>query len=253
VASNESISKPFRGQVAVITGANSGIGEAISLSLAERGATLCLIGRNVERLREVARQTESVGCRVHYLQGDLSQDPDLAKLIDNIKRLLGQVDVLVHSAGLLHRGPIETAPVNDFDQQYRVNVRAPYVLTQALLPMLKSRRGQIVFINSSVSLRNAEPDVSQYTATKQALKAFTESLRGEVNRAGIRVLSVYPGRTAGPMQAALHQLEKRDYYPNLLIQPADVATVVTQALALPRSVELTDLSMRPLAPPVSKT
>jgi len=116
------------------------------------------------------------------------------------------------------------------------------------LPMLKSHRGQIVFINSSAGL-SARANVSQYAATKHALKAITDSLREEINAEGLRVLSVYPGRTATPMQAAVHKMEQRAYQPDRLMQPEDVAAVVINALSLPSSAEVTDIHIRPLIKP----
>jgi short-subunit dehydrogenase len=132
------------------------------------------------------------------------------------------------------------------DQQFGVNVRGPYALTQAFLPLLRSSRGQIVFINSTAGL-SAGPNVGQYAATKHALKAITDSLREEVNPDGIRVLSIFNGRTATPMQAAVHVAEGRDYCPEKLIQPDDVASVVVHALSLPKTAEITDVQMRPFA------
>jgi len=155
------------------------------------------------------------------------------------------VDVLVHCAGVIAQGKLQNAPVQDFDLQYRANVRAPYLLTQTLLPMLKLGPGQIVFINSSVGLK-ARAGVSQFAATQHALKAITDSLREEVNPDGIRVLSVFPGRTATPRQANIFQIEGREYRPELLLQPEDIATVVINALNLPRTAEVTDIHLRPL-------
>jgi NADP-dependent 3-hydroxy acid dehydrogenase YdfG len=91
--------------------------------------------------------------------------------------------------------------------------------------------------------------LSQYAATKHALKAIADSLREEVNAEGLRVLSVYPGRTASPMQAAVHEMEGRAYHPERLMQPEDVAAVVINALSLPRSAEVTDIYIRPLLKP----
>jgi NAD(P)-dependent dehydrogenase (short-subunit alcohol dehydrogenase family) len=176
-------------------------------------------------------------------------DDDLQALVASLQRDVGYLDILVHSAGSITPGQIETAPVADFDGQYRSNVRAPYVLTQALLAMLRSRQGQIVFINSSVGL-NARAGVGQYAATKHALKAIADSLREEVNVAGVRVLSVFLGRTATPMQVAIHAVEGKGYHPERLLQPQDVAVVVLNALSLPRTAEITDISIRPLMKPL---
>jgi NADP-dependent 3-hydroxy acid dehydrogenase YdfG len=155
------------------------------------------------------------------------------------------VDVLVHSAGVIHFGKLESVPMDEFDSQYRVNVRGPYLLTQALLPMIKKSQGQIVFINSSAGL-NAGANLSHYAATKHALKAVSDSLRAEVNGDGVRVLSVYPGRTATPMQFKVHDVEGKRYQPERLLQPDDVASVVMHALGLPRTAEITDVSIRPM-------
>lgn len=116
--------------------------------------------------------------------------------------------------------------------------------------MLKTRRGQIVFINSIAGIY-AMPHVGQYAATQHALKAVTDSLRAEVNAAGVRFLSVYPGRTATPMQEAVHEREGRVYVPERLMQPEDVAAAVLSALGLPRTAEVTDLHIRPLVNPSS--
>ena len=132
-----------------------------------------------------------------------------------------------------------------FDRQYRVNVRAAYLVTQGFLPMLKARCGQIVFINSSVGLL-AKRDVGQYSATKHALKAFADSLRQEVNADGVRVTSVYPGQTASQMQELLHRMAGEAYAPEALMQPADVAAAVLCALSLPRTAEVTDIAIRPM-------
>ena len=114
--------------------------------------------------------------------------------------------------------------------------------------MLKSRRGQIVFINSSLGLAS-KAEAGQYAAAKHALKALADSLRDEVNADAVRVLSVFPGRTATPMQAALYAKEGKAYHPEVLLQPEDVAAVVINALTLPRTAEVTEIRIRPLKKP----
>jgi NADP-dependent 3-hydroxy acid dehydrogenase YdfG len=111
--------------------------------------------------------------------------------------------------------------------------------------MLKVRRGQIVFINSSSGL-TAKPNSAPYNATKHALKAIADSLRAEVNAFGVRVISVYLGRTASEMQERIHRAEGKPYRPELLLQPEDVAAVIMNALALPRTAEVTDIHIRPM-------
>ena len=235
----------LKNQVAVVTGASSGIGKAIALGLAAQGAVLGLVGRRLETLEAVAESAREAASHVLCYRADLTSDEDIQNLAACLRQDFDYVDLLIHSAGIIAIGRLESARVQDLDWQYRTNARAPYVLTQALLPMLRSRQGQIVFINSSAAL-SARVNVGQYAATKAALKAMADSLREEVNAEGVRVLSVYLGRTASPMQAAVHEMEDKAYQPERLMQPEDVAEVVINALSLPRSAEVTDIHIRPM-------
>jgi NADP-dependent 3-hydroxy acid dehydrogenase YdfG len=233
------------GQIAVVTGASSGIGKAIALGLATQGAISCVVGRKREALQAVVESARDAAQRMRCYRADLTVDADVHELAAQLQRDYDHVDVLIHSAGIIANGPLEVAPVEDLDRQYRTNVRAPYLLTQAVLPLIKARQGQIVFINSTVGT-SAVANAGQYAATKHALKAIADSLRGEVNPHGVRVLSVFLGRTATPMQAAVHRMEGRPYRPELLIQPEDVARVVLDTLSLPRTAEVTDIHLRPM-------
>jgi NADP-dependent 3-hydroxy acid dehydrogenase YdfG len=229
---------PFSNQVAVVTGASSGVGRAIAQALAAKGAKLCVVGRDSATLQSIFEDAK-------VIQVDLTAEGAIFELKKVIERDFGRVDILVHSAGMHSMSPIEKAPASDFDKLYQLNVRAPYLLTQTLIPMLKGQKGQVVFINSSVGLRS-KARISQYAATKHALKAIADSLRDELNEAGVRVLSVYLGSTATPMQEKIHKIEGRVYHPELLLQPSDVASIVVSSLLLPRTAEVTDISIRPM-------
>ena len=236
---------PLGGKIAVVAGASSGIGRAIALELATHGAVLALIGRDQGRLDEVTRTARETAGTVHAFRADLSSDDELNRLVIAIEIQLGHVDILIHSAGVMSQGRIQDAPPDALDEQYRTNVRGPYALTQALLPGLRAQHGQIVFVNSTVSL-TARAEVGQYAATQHARKALADSLRDEVNPDGIRVLSVYPGRTATPLQERIFAVEGREYRPELLLQPEDVASVIVHCLRLPTTAEVTHLTIRPL-------
>ncbi|MCP5005004.1 MAG: SDR family oxidoreductase [Planctomycetes bacterium] len=232
-------------QTAVVTGASSGIGKAIALGLAAQGSKVCLVGRNLETLDQVAKNAKVGSQHFKCYKSDLTLDEDVQKLKGELQRDFGQIEILVHSAGVISLGSVETSPVEVFDWQFRTNVRAPYFLTQNLLPLFRLHHGQIVFINSSAGLR-AGRNMGQYAATKFALKAVADSLRDEVNKDGVRVLSVYPGRTATPMQASVYKTEGRPYEPERLMQPEDVASTVINSLILPQSAEMTEMFIRPL-------
>jgi NADP-dependent 3-hydroxy acid dehydrogenase YdfG len=157
----------------------------------------------------------------------------------------GRLDILVHCAGVIEHGNVAAAPLASMDLQYAANVRGPLLLTQQLLPLLKKPRGQIVFINSSAGL-NARPNAGQFSATQHAFKALADALREEVNPEGVRISSVFPGRTATARISTLHEKEGRDFTPELLLQPEDVASVVLNILTLPWTAEVTNLSIRPM-------
>lgn len=222
-------------QVALVTGASSGIGRAVALALAESGWSLHLSGRDGNRLRELADGLPAA--EVH--PGDLSDDRFVNALAE---ALPAQLTALVHSAGTVSLGRFDEAAVGDLDRQYRVNVRAPYLLTQLLLPKLRRGRASVVFVNSGAG-NSARAAWGQYAASKHALRALANSLREE--EPDLRVTSVYPGRTASPMQAEVHRMEGRDYDPESFMQPGDVAEEISLLLRLPRRAVVTDLSIRP--------
>jgi NADP-dependent 3-hydroxy acid dehydrogenase YdfG len=236
---------PLSGQVAVVSGATSDVGRAVCLSLAAAEAGLCLLGRDSRTLEDLAKSVRSLTDKVLACRVDLTSDISVAEATERVGREAGRVDVLVHSAGVFEMAPHESAALADLDRQYQTNVRGPYLLTQALLPQLRACRGQIVFVNSTVGIE-ARAGVGQYASTQHALRAIADTLRAEVNSDGVRVLSVYLGRTATARQARIFRLEGRPYAPELLIQPDDVAEIVMAALQLPRTAEVTEIRMRPL-------
>jgi NADP-dependent 3-hydroxy acid dehydrogenase YdfG len=235
---------PLVGRVAVVTGASSGIGRAIALALAARGASVCLVGRDADRLERVRDAARSTAPRVLVHQADLETEEEVDRLACGLRSELQSLDVLVHSAGISRAGAPSAGLARDLDAQYRVNVRAPYQLTQSLLPLLRASRGHVVFVNSSAGWR-AGRNNGPYAATKHALRALADSLRQEVNADAVRVLSVYPGRVATPLQENLFAREGRSYDPAALLQPEDVAAMVLAALSLPAGAEVTEISLRP--------
>ena len=231
-------------KVALITGAGSGIGRAIALRLAELSADLCLLDSVPEKLDKVKRNGVQGSGIVDLMPIDLEDINQIRTIRDYIEQTFPSLDILVHSAGIIFQDSIESATLDDFNRQIAVNMVAPYTLTQDLLPLLRASKGQIVFINSSV-VGNPGKGTIQYAATKHALKGIADGLRSELNQDGIRVLSIYPGRTATPMQERIFRAEGREYHPEYLLQPEDIAEIVADALMLPRTAEVTDIQIRP--------
>jgi len=232
-------------KVAVVTGASSGIGKAIARALGDEGARVCLLGRRLEKLEEVARLFAKGARQPSVYRVDLTRDEDIDAMTRDLQRSCGGVDILVHCAGEIHHARHADASIADLDAQYGSNVRGPYLLTKSLLPLIRGSAGDVVFINSTSGLR-ATARAGQFAATQHAMKAIADSLREEVNANGIRVLSVFPGRTATPRTKTLFHEEGKPYQPDLLMQPEDVAMVVVHALKMPRTAELTEITVRPL-------
>src|SRR5262249_34732123 len=238
------------GRIAVVTGASSGIGRAIALRLGGEGAKGAAGGRNNVRIGELlaavtsgSRGADGGPGRIIPAQVDLTDDAARRALVAGLS-VGPRVDLLVHSAGSYNRGPHTDAPIHDLDALYASNVRAPYALTQELLPMLRAGGGDIVVVNSTQGIR-AAGDVGQYAATQHAMRAIADSLRQEVNKDGIRVCSIHLGRAATPLQEVIYTREGRPYIPELLVQPADVADVVVAVIGLPAEAEVTEIHLRP--------
>lgn len=237
--------KIYKGKVAVITGASSGVGRAIALSLAAQGAFCYLIGRDKKRLDEVTEIASRNSVNVCNYAKDLTIDENINYIVTQLNEHLRGIDILVHSSGVYYSNPLKDSPIEELDNQYKANVRAPYLLTQSLLPLIKFARGQIIFINSSQGL-NARATLSQFSSTQHSMRAIADSLREEVNQDGIRVTSLYLGRTATPRIEGLYNKEGKKYDPTLLLQPEDVASVVSHVLSLPRTAEVTNINIRPM-------
>jgi NADP-dependent 3-hydroxy acid dehydrogenase YdfG len=231
-------------RVALVTGASGGIGGAIAIALARSGANVHAVGRDKAKLSALGERAGRAG-RLSTHAVDLTRDSDLETLVREVTGVSGRLDVLVHSAGRILYGKIADSPVAQLDELYAGNVRAPYLLTRLCLPSLATAEGQVVFINSSTGVA-ASAGLGAYSATQHALKALTDALRDEVNPAGVRVFSVYPGRTASALMKQRFEMEGRAYRPELLLQPEDIASVVLNSLLLPRTAEVTNVSIRPM-------
>ncbi|MGW5866983.1 SDR family oxidoreductase [Streptomyces sp. NPDC055239] len=223
----------------VITGAGSGIGAAVARRLHARGDSLVLHARDAGRAKELAAQFPGADTLV----GDLS-DPDKLSWAFGHQSLPDRVDSLLHIAGVVDLGRVGDLTPKSWRHQLNVNLIAPAELTRHFLPQLRAAQGHVVFVNSGAGL-SASPEWSAYAASKHGLKALADSLRGEEHANGVRVTSVYPGRTASAMQAKVHQQEGKEYDPSRFIDPESVATTILLAVDLPRDAEINDLTVRP--------
>ncbi|MGW2558107.1 SDR family oxidoreductase [Streptomyces sp. NPDC001514] len=223
----------------LITGAGSGIGAAVARRLHERGDELVLLARDAGRAKELAQAYP--GSRT--LVGDLAA-PDRLSWAFSHQTMPERLDSLLHIAGIVDLGRIGDLTPKTWHAQLDVNLVAPAELTRLVLPQLRVAQGTVIFVNSGEGL-NAHAEWGAYAASKHGLKALADSLRHEEKPNGVRVTSVYPGRTASPMQAKVHQQEGKEYDATQWIDPESVATAILTALDLPRDAEINDLTVRP--------
>jgi short-subunit dehydrogenase len=213
----------------LVTGATSGIGHAVATRLRDRGDDLVLV------VRDPARAADFPGATL--AAADLA-DP---ASIDDLD-LPGRLDSVVHAAGVVELGAVADLGVDEWRSQLEVNLLAPALLTKACLPALRAAAGTVVFVNSGAGL-SANPQWSAYAASKFGLRALADALRAE--EPGLRVTTVFPGRTATPMQEKVHAQEGKEYDAAAWIRPETMADAIVGVLDLPRDATIPELVVRP--------
>jgi short-subunit dehydrogenase len=219
----------------LLTGAGSGIGAELARRLHERGDELVLLARSPERAADLRAAYD--GATV--LVADLAWPESVESLV-----LPDGLDSVVHAAGVVELGAVAELSIEDWASQLRVNLVAPAALTRVALPALRARRGTVVLVNSSAGL-TAHPGWSAYAASKHGLRALADSLRAEEAGHGVRVCTVFPGRTATPMQERVHQQEGKEYDSARWIRPETVADTILHVLDLPRDATIPEVVVRP--------
>ena len=223
----------------LVTGAGSGIGAALVGALHERGDALVLLARSGERADDLAATYPGATTLV----ADLADPPGLERALAEAG-LPDSLDSVVHVAGAVDLAPLAELDLADWQRQLDVNLTAPALVTRAALPALRAARGLVLFVNSGAGLA-AHPDWSAYAASKFGLRALADALRGEEKPHGVRVTTVFPGRTATPMQEKVHRQEGRDYDASAWIDPRTVAATILHVLDLPRDATVPEVSVHP--------
>lgn len=191
--------KLLKNRNAIITGGSNGIGLGTALSFAENGANLILIGREADKLEKAKAAVSRHGTTVHVLTADLSDTDSIRPLSEQILGLFPKVDVLVNNAGIGRFTPFLETDLSLLDLHLNLNVKAPYLLTQALLPSLTETKGNIINISSYFAHRMLQGrSTTAYSLTKGAINSFTKSLAFEVGHLGIRVNAIAPGSIQTP-------------------------------------------------------
>jgi NAD(P)-dependent dehydrogenase (short-subunit alcohol dehydrogenase family) len=186
------------GKFAIVTGASSGIGAAIAEAMAQAGAKVALVGRDADRL---ARTRAACGEGHIAINADITAEGGAEGTVEAALRAFGRIDSIVHSAGIFEPKPFPESPVESLDEQWRVNVRAPYAITHAAQAHLEP--GSSVIFISSIAGKIGFPHSAAYCATKGAIEMLVKSLATELAPRGIRVNAIAPGNIHSPMNEEL--------------------------------------------------
>ncbi len=235
---------PFQGKVALVTGAGRGIGRAIAISLAKSGCRVILAARTREQLDVVRETIHTNGGAAVAIPTDLTRDDEIERLVEKSSKEWGSVDALINNAGWGKRAAVIRANVEDWDQTMRVNLRAPMILAQKLLPaMIAKGEGAVINIGS-VSGKTGEANGAAYSASKFGLIGFTQSLYDEVREHGIKVSVILPGFVDTPLIPPNRQLDR-----SKMIQADEVAQAVHYVLSSPNTSCPVEITVRPQRSP----
>ena len=226
--------------VVLITGASRGIGRAVAADLGP-DHHLILAGRDERALDALAAELPSAETFVAELTDHAATAAAVAAL-DLGEGLSG----VVHSAGILVTGSVQELDSADWERNFAVNVTAVSELTRVLLPALRAARGTVVAVNSGAGY-NSKGKRSAYSASKFALRAWTDALRQEELPHGVRVSSVHPGRVDTDMQHELRAAESGDYESEKYLRPETVAAAISYALRAPEEAVIATIDIRPRA------
>lgn len=234
------------GQVAIVTGASRGIGEALARACRREGMRVVVSARGAEALEVLARELDPSGVEVVAAPGDVGDRACAEDLVRTAEARFGRVDVLINNAGLAIGGRIADTRPEDVELQVRVNFLGSYYCTRFALPgMIARKRGHVVFMDSVAGLKYS-PGGSIYSATKFAVRALAEALRNEVQEHNVKVTAIYPGITATTYFDPKNPAALKPPIPlDQMLTSEDVADATLSVLGLPDRVSINQIVMRP--------
>ncbi|HII1258853.1 TPA: SDR family oxidoreductase [Staphylococcus aureus] len=225
-------------KIAVVTGAGSGIGEAIATLLHEEGAKVVLAGRNKEKLQNVANQLSQDSVKV--VPTDVTNKEEVDELIKIAQQTFGGLDIVINSAGQMLSSKITDYQVDEWDSMIDVNIKGTLYTVQAALPtMLEQSSGHLINI-ASISGFEVTKSSTIYSATKAAVHTITQGLEKELAKTGVKVTSISPGMIDTAITAAYNPSDRKK------LDPQDIAEAVLYALTQPSHVNVNEITVRPV-------
>lgn len=243
------------GTVALVTGASSGIGEATARALAAEGAAVALAARRRERLEALAREIGDAGGTARVVESDLTERAQAEAAVEETVSELGRLDTVINNAGVMLLGPVEGAPVEEWERMVRLNLMGLLYTAHAALPHLlraaeDSPRKVADLVNvSSVAGRIAREGSGVYNLTKFGVGAFSESLRQEVTRRHVRVSLVEPGAVETELvshnRPEIREAARKRFSDMEKLRSEDIADAIAYLVTRPRHVAVNEILIRP--------
>lgn len=230
-------------RVAVVTGASSGIGEAIARELAGNGITVVLLARRFERIDVLASE---LGHGAIAIKADVTERESIVAAANQVEQTLGGVDILINNAGVMLTGPFDSSQRDEHRQMIETNLLGVMTVTEVFLPQLRRHKGDLVNI-SSVAGRVAPSGFAAYAATKWGINGWSEALRVEL-QPDIRVMVIEPGAIATELADHITHEESQSVAKSALdwaIPPSDIAEVIAFAVNLPKRTSINEILIRP--------
>jgi len=228
--------------ICVVTGGTQGIGRAIALALAGRGARVAICARDQEGVVQALGDLERTGATAVGAACDVSREADVERFAKLVRSELGDPDVLINNAGIGHFAPIGDLTVAQIDQTYATNVRGIFLMTRAFLPaMLQRQSGHIVNI-ASLAGKNGFVGGTAYTASKHAVLGLSKSLMLEVRDRNVRVIAICPGSVETRFASSAGGSSSA---PGRVLTSEDVAQAVVATLEAPDRAMISELDIRP--------
>jgi NAD(P)-dependent dehydrogenase (short-subunit alcohol dehydrogenase family) len=218
-------------KVAIITGGCQGIGEAICYAYAREGAKVAVTDvQEKEKIQKVVNEISRKGGIAKTFQCDVTKKDDCQALVKNVVSEFGTVDILYHAAGIMVNRPIEDYTEEEWDKTITVNLKGSFLMSQALVPLMKEKKtGKIIF-TASIAAKTAFPDAAAYCASKGGVLMLMKAISSEIAKFGVNVNCVSPGNTATPLNEHLRcdpdfvkLMESKTPTGRAYIQPNEIA------------------------------
>jgi NADP-dependent 3-hydroxy acid dehydrogenase YdfG len=237
------------GKVIVITGASSGLGEATARYLSQRGATVVLGARRIERLQTLVDEITRAGGKASALATDVTDPAQVQALVDNAVERYGRIDVILNNAGIMPHSPLERRKIDDWSRTIDINIKGVlYGIAAALPHMQRQKAGHIINV-SSVAGHKVGKNNAVYAATKTAVRVLTEGLRQEVKPWNLRTTIISPGAVATELPNSVTEADVAKgigaFYEEYAIPAESFARAVAFAIGQPDDVDINEILFRP--------